>query len=509
MGIYVAQEISAIYLMNLITRCNHQIHDKSLKGLACTAISFFDNNPSGRIINRFSKDVTNSDGPLQFFLFDAVNTVGLVVSSIVVQLIVIPYITIVVPFYLVLQALIFCKVSWLIGKLRKKENLAKAPILSLTTSILEGLITIRTQRLESKFTSDMKEKVNHYYQCFITYQSYMRFNQLYSDLAGLLIVIVNIILIIKDQSIISASLAAYSLTASINIVSISSIATKDLLEISALMFSPQHLLEYKDLEPEKILSTKTFKITQGSISFEDISLQYQPHLPLVLHNLNFSITPGEKIGIVGRTGSGKSSILQVLCRLTEPASGTVLIDGKDYKTLGLHDLRRQISIIPQSSVLFSTSLRDNFDPLGLFHDDEIWKVLKLVGLDQLVISENGLNSPVGSEGIKFSAGQKQLVCIARAILVNNKIVLLDEATSNIDVQTDESIQKIIKSQFKDSTLIVIAHRLLTAADSDRILVMDEGKVVEFARPSDLIEKGSGHFFNLCESAGLTRFHFKN
>ena len=350
--------------------------------------------------------------------------------------------------------------------------------------------------------------INHNYRCFITNQSYMRFTQLYSEILGMIIMIINMVLILKMDHFVEISLAAYGLSASINTVTTSSIATKDMLELSSLMFSPQHLLEYLKLETENNNSLKKAIIPYGKIEFKNIFLKYQPQLPTVLHDFTLQINPGERIGIFGRTGSGKSSIIHMLCRLTEPLSGTVFIDDQDYKDFGLYNLRSLISVIPQSSVLFSTSIRDNLDPIKLFTDDDIWRVLKLVKLDSLIHgNEHGLDTQLGDDGLKLSAGQKQLLCFSRAILRKNKIVLLDEATSNVDMKTDEFIKKIIKSEFRDSTLIIIAHRILTAADSDKIAVMDYGECVEFDTPLNLFDKEEGHFKKLAENAGLKREHF--
>jgi ABC-type multidrug transport system fused ATPase/permease subunit len=429
-------------------------------------------------------------------------------GSIVVQVIAIHYLAILIPFYLVILALMFYYTSSIISKLRKKEYISKSPILTFVASALEGLTTIRTQKLQEKVLGDLLKQLNEYYRCYVTNQSYMRFTQLYSEIFGLLIAMINVILILKTDNLVGFTMAAYSLACSLNSVSSSSIATKDLLELHSLMFSPQHLLEYCDLEQEKIKKSENFSLSSGKIEFKGTCFQYQPHLPVVLKDLNFFINAGEKVGVVGRTGSGKSSLLHLLCRLTEPLSGTVLLDGQDYRSFGLHELRRQISVIPQNSVLFSTSLRDNLDPLQLFTDKQIWKVLELVGLSYIFAgSDEALDSELGNEGVKLSAGQKQLVCIARAVLNKNKIVLLDEATSNIDLKTDECIQDIMKCQFKKSTLIVIAHRILTAADSDRIIVMDSGKCVEFDTPDNLYQKKDGVFRKLASTAGLKRKHF--
>lgn len=505
LGFYVSLGITASYLSACFTRCNHGLHNDALRAIAMTKNVFFDKNPAGRMINRFSKDMSNCDGVLNYYLFDCLSYTGFLWGSIVAQIIIIPYATIVIPFYILIQVLMFYYLSKIISKLRKKEYLSKSPIFSLINIALEGLTTIRSQNLQNKILQELMIHIEHNFSCFITNQSYMRFTQLYSEFFGLIIVIINVTIIMKSSNLIEISLAAYSLSSSINIISTSSIATKDLLELSSLMFSPQHLLEYSSLEQENLNPVSNLKINSGKIVFQNISLRYQPKFPIILNNLTLTINPGERIGIVGRTGSGKSSILNVLCRITEPSSGTVYLDDQDYKLFGLHELRKQISVIPQSSVLFSTSLRDNIDPVRIFNDDEIWRVLKMVNLFDAFRNE-GLDSELGIEGVQLSAGQRQLVCVARAVLGKNKIIVMDEATSNVDMKTDETLQRIIRKEFDGSTFVVIAHRILTALDSDRIVVVDGGRCVGFDRPLQLFDE-NGYFYRLAVSAGLERKHF--
>jgi ATP-binding cassette subfamily C (CFTR/MRP) protein 4 len=216
-------------------------------------------------------------------------------------------------------------------------------------------------------------------------------------------------------------------------------------------------------------------------------MKYQPNLPHSLKGLNLSIKSGQKVGIVGRTGAGKSSIIQVLLRMVNPESGTIFIDGIDYQSIDLHCLRSQISIIPQSSTLFAVSLRENIDPFENYSDEQIWKALNEVGLKDVVESfDKKLDAVVDDDDVELSDGQAQLLCFARILLKENFVVVMDEATSNLDHMTDHLVQKMVKEKFRDKTLIVIAHRLLTVVDSDLICVMEEGKCVEFGKHEDLV-----------------------
>ena len=227
---------------------------------------------------------------------------------------------------------------------------------------------------------------------------------------------------------------------------------------------------------------------------------YQNEAP-VLKNLNFKIEDDAKIGIVGRTGAGKSSILAALFRLTD-YEGEVLIDGINCKEIGLHDLRGRISIIPQESVLFTGTVRSNLDPLDQYKDHQLWNSLKAVQLEQVVKElQGGLDSKVIDKGSNFSVGQKQLICLARAILKENRILVLDEATANTDPQTDELIQTTIRSVFKHCTILTIAHRLNTIMDSSKILVMDAGKIEEFDTPYRLLQDNTSLFSLMVDAYG--------
>lgn len=232
-------------------------------------------------------------------------------------------------------------------------------------------------------------------------------------------------------------------------------------------------------------------------------MRYRPGLPLVLKGLSFAVRENEKVGIVGRTGSGKSSLIVALYRLVEGTSGTILIDGVDIATLGLEQLRGAMSMIPQDPFLFSGTIRQNIDPFDDVEDDQkIWEALEMVGLRGVVAeTEQGLGSEVSDNGSNFSQGQRQLFCMARALLKNSKILMLDEATASIDLETDAAIQKTIRTAFKDCTVLTIAHRLDTIMDSDRILVMDGGHVAEFDVPKVLLDDEDGILNALVNSTG--------
>ncbi|OMJ87378.1 hypothetical protein SteCoe_10882 [Stentor coeruleus] len=398
------------------------------------------------------------------------------------------------------------KVASIIFRLRKLESISRAPFLSAVNSALNGLPTLRCLNLQDKFLTEFTKTIHQNYRAFITFYTFMSFNRLYCDLASNLILIINVIIIVSLRDYANATMAAYSLATVTTLIGTASNFSKEVLELNCSLVSAQRLLEYTNLPQEKSRKkgSHSCKITQGKIRFENLSMRYQPDLPLSLKNLSFEIDSSEKIGIVGRTGSGKSSIIQVLSRLVQPESGTIYIDDINYLDLSLVSLREQISVIPQQPIIFNTTIRNNLDPYNMHTEDEILYVLETIKLKDYIFEfDKGLEIEINKNAFGLSAGQKQLLCIARALLKKNKIVLMDEATSNVDNETDALIQNITKKEFKNSTLIIIAHRIRTVIDSDRILVMDEGECKEFDSPLELGMNKSTIFYTILNSAGIT------
>ena len=244
---------------------------------------------------------------------------------------------------------------------------------------------------------------------------------------------------------------------------------------------------------------------EGKIQVDNYSVRYREGLDLVLKDVSFTVEGGEKVGIVGRTGAGKSSLTLALFRIVEAAKGKITIDGVDISTLGLHELRNKITIIPQEPVLFSGTLRMNLDPFEQYPDDKLYEALKLAHLDSFVSSlEQGLSHAVSEGGENLSVGQRQLICLARALLRKTKVLILDEATAAVDLETDELIQETIRKEFATSTVITIAHRLNTIIDYNKILVLSHGEKSEFDSPQNLLANKQSMFFDMCKEAGLVK-----
>lgn len=265
-------------------------------------------------------------------------------------------------------------------------------------------------------------------------------------------------------------------------------------------------MEYSKLEPEDLPTKPDCKPVaewpqEGRVEFSDIELRYAPEEKDVLRNLSFKTEPREKVGIVGRTGAGKSSLVAALFRLAEPR-GKIIIDGVDVLKIGLKDLRAKISIIPQDPLVFTGTLRRNLDPFSEHDDAALWRVLEEVHLAESVRDlKEGLSTEMSEGGSNLSVGQRQLLCLARAVLRRNRVLVLDEATANVDPRTDALIQEQIREKFRDCTVLTIAHRLHTIMDCDRILVLSDGQVAEFGRPYELLCKSDGVLAELAAQTG--------
>jgi len=270
-------------------------------------------------------------------------------------------------------------------------------------------------------------------------------------------------------------------------------------ELENQMTSAERVLEYTKIESEEKSGDKLKSWpNNGRIVYTDVNLRYSSNSERVLKEISFVVESKQKIGIVGRTGAGKSSIISTLFRMYE-FRGTIIVDDVDINSVSIELLRSKISIIPQDPVLFSGTIRNNLDPYGEYSDKDLWDALEEVEMKKLV---GNLNISISEGGSNFSIGQRQLLCLARAIIRNNIILVLDEATANVDPQTDSLIQRTIKKTFSDCTVITIAHRLHTIMDSDRVLVMDSGHAVEYDHPKVLLENKNGMFYNMVREAGL-------
>lgn len=299
-----------------------------------------------------------------------------------------------------------------------------------------------------------------------------------------------------------------SISYALNIIQSLNFWVRKACEIETNAVSIERVCEYANMDKEEPwITSKRPPIgwpDRGIIEFVNYKAQYRKDLGLALNDISFQTRNKEKVGIVGRTGAGKSTLTNCLFRVLEGSGGKIIIDGIDISTIGLHDLRRNLNIIPQDPVLFSGTLQSNLDPLGKHSDHELWEALELCGLKSFVQSlPKKLLHEISEGGENLSVGQRQLVCLARVLLRKKKVLVLDEATASIDMETDNLVQSTIKREFYDCTILTIAHRLHTVMDSERVLVLDAGRILEYDTPHNLLKR-KGAFSEMVAEAGITR-----
>jgi ATP-binding cassette subfamily C (CFTR/MRP) protein 1 len=518
MGAYIAMvfgEVITILLFVTIMvkftiNSSRNIHKRLLGSVAHATTSFFDKTPLGRLLSRFSKDMYLIDNMLPLQLQQATNLGFLVLGVIVNVAIASKYaiiIVVVALLYFIIMLLLYRRTSIQVQRL---EAVSRAPIFTHFGETLEGLPTVRAYKMSHNFTVAIMNKVDYNATDFLTLRRLTQwFNMATNQVVNLIVIGVFLMLILfrnySPQSY-DVSLAVSACANSVTLISVLGAFAFLFAEFEARMNAPERVLEYNTVEQEKpyeIDATKPAKEwpEKGKIEFDDLTIAYKPGVP-VLHSLSATIEPREKVGIVGRTGAGKSTLITALFRTTEPASGSVRIDGVDIDTLGLYDLRRRLSIIPQVPQLFMGTVRYNLDPFGERDDDALWKVLEMVQLKDFVSTlDGGLDGVVEENGGNFSVGQRQLVSMARCLLLESHILLLDEATASLDVQSDALLQKMIRKHFVSRTVLTIAHRLITIIDCDRVLVLDAGRIVEFDSPKNLLKNTSGIFYGMVQATG--------
>uniref|UniRef100_A0A671TKV7 ATP binding cassette subfamily C member 12 n=1 Tax=Sparus aurata TaxID=8175 RepID=A0A671TKV7_SPAAU len=479
-----------------------KFHDTMFKNIINSPMSFFDTTPTGRILNRFAKDQEEVDTVLPLHMDPFLQFTLLITFTVVIISSVFPPMLVAV---LIIGAFIFQRS---IRHMKRMENISRSPCISHTTSTLQGLSTIHAYNTRDSHIKTFKTlndiNSNHY----LLFNSGTRWLSFWLDfMAATMTLMVSLFVVLSDDKIISPSLKGLAMSYTIQLTGLLQYTVRQSTEVEARFNSVERLLEYitgcKSEAPRHI---KEAEIPEhwpkaGAITFQDYKMRYRENTPIVLNGLNFSIRAGEKLGIVGRTGSGKSTLGVALFRLVEPADGSIVIDGVDVMSIGLQDLRSKLSIIPQDPVLFIGTVRYNLDPFNYYTDEEIWAALEKTYMkDSISKLEEKLQAPVQENGENFSVGERQLMCMARALLRNSKIILLDEATASIDSETDALIQNTIKEAFHDCTMLTIAHRINTVMYADRILVMDNGKVAELDSPAVLMQRPDSLFASLLTAA---------
>ncbi|KAG0260927.1 hypothetical protein BG011_001527 [Mortierella polycephala] len=472
-----------ISMIVMARKASKKLHTSMLGPLVRSPMSFFDVTSSGKIVNRFSHDINAIDIelPLQFlnYVFIILSVASIFTFCIASS-----------PYFALIILPVGYAYYWLGGfflvssrEIKRLDSAARSPMYAHFGETLGGLVTIRAFHDSDRFAI-MLETISILVSTLVALLAILQRNSV-------------------DSGIFSIVLSQIG---SLTMVMSHFLSTTCLIETSVV--SVERVREYSELTPEArdvIPDSRTDESwpQHGGIIFKGYSTRYREGLDLVLKNLDVTIRGGERIGVVGRTGAGKSSITMALFRMVEPAEGSISIDGIDISTLGLHELRSRLTIIPQDPFLFGDSVRSNLDPYNKHTDSEIWNALESASLKSYIASlPEGLSTTIENGGENMSLGQRQLMSLARAMLAKGtRILCLDEATAAIDIETDNAIQRALRREFKDCTVLTIAHRINTIMDSDRILVLDNGRVSEFDPPQTLLQNKNGIFYSLAIQSG--------
>ncbi|NXN17823.1 MRP3 protein, partial [Indicator maculatus] len=489
------------------------LHAALLENKFHTPQAFYDTTPTGRIINRFSKDIYIIDEVLPQAILMALTTFFTSLSTLIVILASTPLFAVaVVP----LAVLYFFVQRFYVAtsrQLKRLESVSRSPIYSHFSETVSGASVIRAYRRVKSFIdiSDLKvdENQRSYYPGIVS----NRWLGVRVEFVGNCVVLFAALFAVVGRNTLNAGLVGLSVSYALQVVMSLNWMVRTASDLENNIVAVERIKEYSETETEApwVIEDKSPPEdwpSKGELEFVNYSVRYRKGLDLVLKGINLQVHGGEKasyqlcIGIVGRTGAGKSSMTLCLFRILEAAKGEIRIDGVNISEIGLHDLRSRLTIIPQDPVLFSGTLRVNLDPFNKYSDEEIWRALELSHLKRFVSSQPSMLDYECSEGGEnLSVGQRQLVCLARALLRKSRVLVLDEATAGIDLETDDLIQSTIRSQFEACTVLTIAHRLNTIMDYTRILVLDKGTVAEFDTPSSLIA-AKGIFYSMAKDAGL-------
>ncbi|KAL1918432.1 uncharacterized protein VTP21DRAFT_3092 [Calcarisporiella thermophila] len=502
--------VNGIFFAMATALAAERLHSATLNNVLRAPMAFFDTTPLGRIINRFSKDVDAIDNLLGESYRMFLQTLFLVFSIFVLIATIFPvFLAPIVP----LLGIYYIAGSFYTAtsrELKRLQSILRSSLYANFSETLSGLPTIRAFRVQQRCIGDnerFSDLENMAYYLTITIQRWLG---LRLELLGNTIVFLVAIFSVAYRYNVSSSIVGLLLSYSLQTTNTFGWCVRQLAEVETNMNAVERLFHYAyNLEqeaPDVIPDNRPPENwpARGEIQIENMQLRYREGLPVVLNDINVHIHGGEKIAVVGRTGSGKSSIMVGLFRIVELCGGRIMIDGVDVSKIGLNDLRTKLAIIPQDPVLFHGTFRSNVDPFGRYTDLEIWDALARSDLKNYVSSQpGGLEAPIAEGGENLSVGQRQLICLARALLTKAKIIVLDEATASVDLQTDALIQRALREDFKDSTVLTIAHRLNTIIDYDRVLVLEAGKVKEFDTPAKLLEDPEGAFTQMVENTGPT------
>ena len=496
-----------LYLRGL--HASTTLHDKLLGGILRSPMSFFDQTPLGRITNRISKDIYTVDQTIPSVMDSLLQCLFSVIATLAIITLAMPlFIVILIPLivYYVYEGRFYVRSS---REIKRLDSISRSPIYANFGETIDGTPVIRAYEKQEHFIQKNYQLLDLNQRAYFIISSSNCWLGIRLEFAGTVIIGAAALLSVigkNPASTLFTSMAGLAISYSLDTTQSLTWCVRLATDLATRIVSVERIQEYAELPSEapshiEATAPQASWPSRGDIVIEDMSMRYRPELDPVLKHISLHIAPGEKVGVVGRTGAGKSSLVLCLMRIVELETGRIVIDGVDISKIGLEDLRSKMAIIPQEPLLFSGTVRDNLDPFHQYTDEEIWSSLERARM-KTVIAENtaGLEAAVEEHGSNFSVGQRQLLCVARALLRKSKVILMDEATASIDLETDLNIQKTIRSEFKDSTVITIAHRIHTISDSDKVLVLDLGEVKEFDAPAVLLSNKDSLYSQLVEKS---------
>ncbi|XP_074882257.1 ATP-binding cassette sub-family C member 2 isoform X4 [Buteo buteo] len=488
-------------------RASRVMHQQLLSNILRAPMSFFDTTPTGRIVNRFAKDIFTIDETIPMSFRSWLSCFMAIISTLLMISLATPFFALVIIplsifYYFVLRFYVSTS-----RQLRRLDSVTRSPIYSHFGETVSGLSVIRAFGHQERFLQQNESTMDINQKSVYSWIVSNRWLAIRLEFVGSLVVFFSALLAVISKGTLEGGIVGLSVSSALNVTQTLNWLVRTSSELETNIVAVERVHEYTKVKNEAPWVTEKRPPhgwpSKGEIQFVDYKVRYRPELELVLQGITCNIGSTEKVGVVGRTGAGKSSLTNCLFRVLEAAGGTIIIDEVDIATIGLHDLRKNLTIIPQDPVLFSGTLRMNLDPFDQYTDEEVWKALELAHLKTYVQDlPEGLLHLVSEAGENLSVGQRQLVCLARALLRKAKILILDEATAAVDLETDHLIQTTIRSEFADCTVLTIAHRLHTIMDSNRVMVLQAGRIVEYDSPEELLKK-HGAFSAMAKDAGIT------